>query len=341
LSSWLAACGMSADIKQIAVELARRDDFVVFAGTGVSVEAGLPTWEELLQALERACYGQSKDKFDNPDEFPQKAQTFYDYLVKEGREAEYEAILKEQLEPRKALHTSQEREIVETTGRIVTTNFDRTFEDAIRRVSPNREDFVQQLPSFDVRRMREEYVLTYLHGSSDDCVILKTSDYDMFYPSVSHAAGSRVLEEHLKYLYLNHTLVFIGFSFSDRYLKEALRIIHSGIADEDRIHASVSSRCQPRLEGVKHYAFLQKYDVAREKERLRRDQPEGTQGHKERLSRIEAMSEEEAELDRFLETLHIKVGRYEKHVDWITCFRTIQCLRPERSDTGVILAGNR
>jgi len=334
---------MSADLDQIAVELARRDDLVVFAGTGVSLGAGLPTWPELLQALDRACYGQSNHKFDSPDEFPKQAQEFYDHLVKEDREGEYKAILKEQLKPRKAPHSIQQQEIVETTGRIVTTNFDTTFEDAIRRTFPDCNDFVQCLPSFDMTKMREKYVLTYLHGSSDDCIILKTSDYDIFYPSVSETAGatvSKVLETYLEHLYLHHTLVFIGFSFNDRYMREFLRIMHSRIASEDKIHAGLSTRCEPRLERIQHYAFLQKYDGEREKERLRRDEPEGTQAYKERLARIEAMPDEEAELDRFLETLHIKVARYVDHKDWITCFRKIQDLRQEPSGTSAMLTGN-
>lgn len=331
---------MSADLEQIAVELAERDEFVVFAGTGVCLEAGLPTWPELLRALEKACYAQNTQRFDDPDEFPQLAQKFYDHLVHQNREEEYKAILKEQLKPSNAFHSIQEREIVETTGRIVTTNFDTTFEDAIRRVSPDCNDFVQRLPSFDVTKMREENVLTYLHGSTDDCIILKTSDYDVFYPSVSGANGSTVLEEYLKYLYLNHTLVFIGFSFNDRYMKEALRTIHSHIADEDNVHAGLSSRYQSRLERVQHYAFLPKYDVEGGKDRLRRDEPAGTQNYEETLARIEAMPDKEAELDRFLQELHIKVAWYVNPIDWITCFRKLQDLRQKQSGTSPMLVGN-
>ena len=65
---------MSADINKVTLELARRNDFVVFAGTGVSLEAGLPTWEELLQALEKACFPRGTHRFGNPDEFPALTQ---------------------------------------------------------------------------------------------------------------------------------------------------------------------------------------------------------------------------------------------------------------------------
>lgn len=332
--------GMVADIDEIAVELAGRDGFVVFAGTGVCLELGLPTWKTLLQSLEQACYAQQKQTFDNPDEFPEWAQKFYDHLVNENREGEYKAILERQLRPTNALHSVHQREIVETTGRIVTTNFDATFEDAFRRVFPDCDDFVQCLPNFDEKRMQDRCVLAYLHGSSEDCIILKTSDYDTFYPSVSKVVrGSGVLEDYLRYLYLNHTLVFVGFSFDDRYMREALKTIHSRIVDEDKIHAGLSTRHKPRLQTVQHYAFLQRYDCEREKERLRQDEPEGTPTYMERLARIEAMPVVEAELDRFLETLHIRVARYDEHVDWVKCFRRIQDLQRTQRTAGTVLTG--
>jgi hypothetical protein len=341
MTSEVAKTGMSADIEEMAVELARRDDFVVFAGTGVCSGAGLPTWKELLQSLEKACHVQHRREFDNPDEFPQLAQEFYNHLKHEGRENEYSDILKEQLRPRNALYDANEREIVETTGKIVTTNFDTTFQEVIRRVFPDCGNFVQCLPSFDVKKMQEQCVLAYLHGSSDDCIILKTDDYATFYPSVSGTQGSTVLEDYLKYLYLNHTLVFIGFSFNDRYMREALRAIHRRIAEEDKIHASLSSRYEPRLERVQHYAFLQQYDGEREKERLRQDEPEGTQAYEERLARIEAVPGEQAELDRLLDTLHIRVARYVDHVEWVRCFLKVQDVRRKRAPTSVMLGGNR
>jgi hypothetical protein len=331
---------MSTDIEKVTVELARRNDFVVFAGTGVSLEAGLPTWEELLQALEKACFPQGTHKFGNPDEFPGLAQRFYDRLKSEGREEDYKAILKEQLKPRKAFSTSQELEIVETTGRIVTTNFDATFEDAIRKIAPGCTDFVQRLPVFDYSKMNRKYALTYLHGSSDDYIILKTDDYDRFYPSISKTDGSGALEDYLKHLYLNHTLVFIGCSFNDRYLKEAIRMIHRRLANDDAVHAEVVNHYIPRLESVQHYAFLQKYDQEREKERLRREEPPGTERYQEGLARIDAQLREETELDQLLETVKIKVARYVYHIDWVRCFREIRDLRKKRPGTSTILAGN-
>lgn len=179
--------------------------------------------------------------------------------------------------------------------------------------------------------MRSKYQLVYLHGSADDYIILKTSDYDKFYPSIAGTTGSTVLQDYLKQLYLNCTLVFIGFSFNDRYMREALKQIHTCLTNEDALHAPLFKQYIPRLDSVQHYAFLKEFDLEKAKERLQHKELPGTDRYREELAQIELQSRKEAELDTLLKALRIQVIRYTEHIDWIRCFQQIRDLRKERS----------
>lgn len=313
----------------IASELAQKQHFIVFAGAGVSRSTGVPTWRALLEALEFACYGEKKVCLDNPEEYPRIAQELHNYLVEHDKANVYEQIISEQLQARNAYHSTEQREIVAITGHIVTTNFDLTFEDAINQTAGDPEDFIQTLPCFDVSKMNQDYLLTYLHGNKNDCIVLKTDDYEIFYPSVSkrREGCSRVLEEFVRHLYKYHTLVFVGFSFGDPYLKKLLRIIHDELAREDAIHDKVSRMYKPSLDRIQHYAFLPIYNSQQKMNELcKRYVPESKEYNNE-LSRIRYCQDASKELDVFLESIKIKVSRYSNNVDWQKCFRDIRRFR--------------
>jgi len=65
-------------------------------------------------------------------------------------------------------------------------------------------------------------LICYLHGNKDkNLYILKTEDYDTYYPSVSNKEiHDASLEDFLKYCYKNKIIIFLGLSFQDPYLKK-------------------------------------------------------------------------------------------------------------------------
>ena len=56
-------------------------------------------------------------------------------------------------------------------------------------------------------------------------IIFKKDDYDKYYPSVSNLKEgyTRDLEEYIKYIFKNYTIVFFDFSFNDNYFKKLLQ----------------------------------------------------------------------------------------------------------------------
>jgi len=290
----------------IAKELAKKD-FIVFSGAGVPQTAGVPTWISLLKELLKLTPSVT-DNIDtvDPEEFPNIAQKIFESLRQQNKEDEYYNTIRDSIKPTDAPYSGPQFEIVTTTNWIVTTNFDTTFESAFKKKlqvqnSENTPN-IQSLPDFRMENLFTKESIVYLHGRVDEkFIIFKTDEYENFYPSVSQKTEcSKELEDYLKYIFKNYTIVFIGFSFVDRYIKEALKNIYSELKRSDTI-CSAKVGYSPYLGKIRHYAFLKSACSNNNNEKLYNDK-----------------------LDQELESLNIKVVRLDNYIDWIRCFEDIQ-----------------
>ncbi len=151
-------------------------------------------------------------------------------------------------------HTvTQEEIILASGGKIVTTNFDDTFESAFETL--NRRGVVQSgfkvqtLSKLEYKKVSEENHITYLHGKCDeDEIIFKTADYLKHYPSLDSGQESS-LEKLLSFLYVecNLTVVFVGFSFEDRFIMRTL----------ERIYRETEIDRPNIFDNITHYALLE------------------------------------------------------------------------------------
>jgi len=310
-------------------ELAKKD-FIVFAGAGIPRETGIPDWKSLLKALLTEC---PIDNIDvdtiNPNEYPSIAQRVYDNLKSQNKEDKYYEIIKEQISPRNAPYSTAQLEIVTTTNWIVTTNFDTTFEYAFEKKFEerkiNKKLNIQSLPEFKMQNYLNEDSIIYLHGKADErFIIFRRDDYENYYPSVSKKRdGSKDLEDYLKYLYKNYTIVFIGFSFDDFYIKEAFKYIYEETMYSDQI-ASKKIGYLPRLDKIQHYAFLKKVDFGNNDfliKNINNFAPES-----EEYMKAKKLIDQ-SELIKELESMKIKVILYNEHIEWIQCFQEIRKIR--------------
>jgi hypothetical protein len=299
------------EILEVANELSQKD-FIVFAGSGVPSATGIPMWQKLIEKL-LEC-----KPINNIDlntlgsyEFPDIVQKSFDKFDDKN---DYYKIIRSNLIPRNAPYSGEEMEIVKTTNWILTTNFDETLESAfsskfeIENVSKNVETY--SLPDFEYRNLFSDESIIYLHGrANENFLIFKKDDYKKYYPSVSQEKQSSTeLEDYLKYLYRDYTIVFIGFSFDDYYFKNSLKNIYENIKLNDEIHLEKPGY-SPKLKNVRHYAFLKKVS-----------------SKNKQFSR---------ELDRELESIKIKVVRYSEHKEWIECFETIRKLKKSLRLVGI------
>ena len=216
--------------------------FIVFAGAGIPIESGPPiTWKELLATFkekESELAARSIDEVGE-NEYPDYAQEIFEELREKGKESRYYEILREKLRATNARCSIQQREIIATAQHVVTTNFDESFKNAIERELEDKENtnIIQSLLDLKLRALNADYSVSYLHGSTDEkCIVFKTDDYNMFYPSQSeNDKGNDNLEQFLRHLYEERRIVFIGVSFNDRYLLKALNIIYNRLKQNDEV----------------------------------------------------------------------------------------------------------
>ena len=305
-------------------DLAKRDfNFIVFAGAGIPHESKPPiTWKQLLAAFKKEEPELAAREIDKvgEDEYPDYAQEIFDTLRKMGRESRYYEILGKILEATHSLYSGEQRDIIETAKHVVTTNFDDSFKRGLEREleGDGTSTFkVQELPDLRIKALYNNYSVSYLHGRTcKECIVFKKDDYEIFYPSQrENNIGNDNLEQFLRYLYEEQTMVFIGVSFNDKYLLNALNRIYKRVKQNDEVGREKKVRYKSKLDNIQHYAFMPQNMGIKAKERRREkdDSISEQQIEKERNSKREIFAE-----------LRIKIVSYQNYKDWISWLSAIR-----------------
>jgi len=325
---------MSTNVDEFIEYLAKRD-FIVFAGAGVPPESAPPiTWKDLLAAFKEKEPDLAARDIDKvrENEYPAYAQEIFNALQTMGRESRYYEILREKLRATNARCSLQQRDIIETAQHVVTTNFDDSFKNAMDRELEGSEDLkiVQILPDFRLSALNTGYSVSYLHGNTnEECIVFKTEDYTTFYPSQSeNDNGNDSLEHFLRCLYTERTIVFIGVSFNDEYLLNALTRTCNRIKQNDEVGRKKKVGYKSKVEEIQHYAFM----------------PEdmGIKAEERYWKKGDGISEQQIEEERnrrkeLLAELKINVITYKEPVEWTDWFKDIRERRkkPKQGKTDV------
>lgn len=290
------------NINKIHIELAKKD-FVVFAGTGTCSGTGVePEWEKLLEALYKK-YKVAGIILNDIEEYnyPECAQLIFNEFEKRNNIDEYYEIIEKELEANVAPYSTLQLESVCTTGRIVTTNFERSFEKAFetRFEMENKARTIptQTLPNINVDILGEDFCITYLHGRIDiKPIVFTISEYEKFYSSRSN------LIKFLECVFCKHVIVFIGFSFFDRYFKKTLEKVHNNIERDKEEKGMLISKSREETTKIhyRHYAFLEKRSSTQD----------------------ELLKEQK--LDDDLAEIGIGVVRYNQHYEVIDCLKKVR-----------------
>lgn len=191
-------------------ESIEQSKLVIFAGAGLSSKFNLPSWKQLVVDV--------INEIDNPN------YKNYIPLLEMGEEGMspievLNKLKKEHQSIRKYIKTkfqvnsndySLHKKLLELTGAIITTNFDNAFELASEnKIVP--AIYTSAYNISQVEKSSEPYIFK-LHGSfsePDNCILF-TEDYEKLYNDEKKAAV-----EKLKSIFINKTILFLGFSFSD------------------------------------------------------------------------------------------------------------------------------
>ncbi|MDI9882465.1 SIR2 family protein [Flectobacillus longus] len=198
------------DIKNIrnAIDSNR---LVVFAGAGVSIDAGIPLWGTLINEM--------KSEIDipaNESDYLRIAQMYFN----ERQQKEYMEKIRVVLNHKKAIHNEIHEAIFKLNPvHLITTNYDDLLEQVIRKES---------LPFSIVTKDKEfpyalnTNLLVKIHGDLDNSdVVLKEDDY------LDYGLNHPLIESFIKSTFASKVVLFVGYSFSDINLKIIIQSVRN------------------------------------------------------------------------------------------------------------------
>lgn len=204
------------------------ESFVPFIGAGPSTVLGAAGWEKLLSDL---CKSFSlahfkKAKKDGKVDYPKTFSNLFKNLNSKGTTSQdfFEKLFN-CIRPTITQATYFHVLLVKLFDSCITTNYDhpleKTFQDQYGK--PPAKYFFTCYGLDNLKKC-----IVYLHGHKDlNFCIIKEEDYDYFYPSVSGKNGMPILEHFLSEVFGKKNVIFIGFSFDDKYFEDCLSRLHA------------------------------------------------------------------------------------------------------------------
>jgi hypothetical protein len=181
------------------------DKLVVFAGSGVSVESGIPLWIDLLKGIK------TKLNFDAVKETD--ALKIAQLLYNEKGEKEYYDIIKSLIYNNSTNRYNPLHELIFQLNpqHIVTTNYDNFFEQFVENEGL---PFSLVVKDEDLPYAKHKNLIIKYHGDFENHnIVLKETDYLEF------SKTNTLKEIFVKSLFSNKVILFVGYSFSDINLK--------------------------------------------------------------------------------------------------------------------------
>ncbi len=182
---------------------------ILFAGAGVSMAVGLPSWRTLIEHMAEELGLDPKISSDPDTNYFTLAEY---YRLKEGSIGPLRSWMDRHWSiPEERLRTSRVHELIVALDFpiIYTTNFDRNLEVAFEL---RQKEFVKIVNAKDVARIQDGVTqIIKLHGDFDDdaSIVLAETDY------LDRLSFDSPLDIKFRSDALGKTLLFVGYSLSD------------------------------------------------------------------------------------------------------------------------------
>ena len=220
---------------------------VLFVGAGLSVAAGYPTWDKLLEHLIARCRERRliddkyatelKDLLKQPDKLLMVAQDLNDRFDPPAFRDE----LGEVFSPDKASPTDAHLEITKIPfAFIVTTNYDDLLEQAYAKVNAGkipRRFSHEDVGDFADALWKNRFFILKAHGDAQRKSSMVITERD--YRNIIHRSpGYRTI---LSAIFATKTVLFLGVSLTDPETKLLLTHLHDAFSGSGQYHYALVS----------------------------------------------------------------------------------------------------
>ncbi|HXU28066.1 MAG TPA: SIR2 family protein [Bacteroidia bacterium] len=196
-------------------EAQNQNKLVVFVGAGVSMNSGIPSWNDLVDILKKDM-NLSKDETDfiKIPELYYRQRGYNEYITKIRTELNY----------KKARYTEIHKLLFELKPlHIITTNYDDLLE---------QYAFENSLPYQVIKQDKDlpyatsnSYIIK-MHGDLElGNIVLKESDY------LNYNKNFPLIESYIKSLFASKLILFVGFSYSDYNIKFITQNVLSALGE--------------------------------------------------------------------------------------------------------------
>lgn len=196
------------------------DKLIIFAGAGLSKQFNFPDWKNLVVNIINSIH-----------DAPTKISSLLPALESGGltpievldKLKDYRKEVLSEIERcfklNESTDFSRHREILKLSSKIITTNFDKSFESADKGL-----EMIAYKSTFKVSQLqgKDKYIFK-IHGCIDypeDCILF-SEQYN------EHYSGTNASIFELQKLITENTILFIGFSMSDPFVKTVFNFINS------------------------------------------------------------------------------------------------------------------
>ncbi|QDZ80161.1 SIR2 family protein [Priestia megaterium] len=198
------------------LEAINKDNLVVFIGAGVSANSTLPSWSDLIKKFAQGL-GMSRDL--TTDDYLRIPQYYYNQRGMKEYYQKINDIFNVKLTP----NIIHDRILELKPKHIITTNYDNLIEQAIEKHLLFYDLVCEDL---DLPYTSNGRLLIKMHGDLDrKNIVLKEDDY------LNYSTNFKLIESYIKSIFVNNTVVFIGYSLQDYDLKLILKSLQ-GILGE-------------------------------------------------------------------------------------------------------------
>lgn len=196
---------VNENIKKVR-EAIENNKLVVFIGSGVSLNSEFPSWSGLINDFAEVL-GVKTDKELGTDDYLRIAQYFYN----ERGAKEYFDCINGKFNVKVPYNKIHEEILSMNPVHIITTNYDDLIEQAIEN---SRLVYDVVCEDKDLPYTPNGHLLIKMHGDlKRKNIVLKEDDYLLY------SQKFKLIETFIKSLFVNHVVLFIGYSLQDIDLK--------------------------------------------------------------------------------------------------------------------------